>query len=158
MKAILSLIFIITASVTFCFAQVKQDEETIVLADTGACEINSLHFDRISSEVSKNPQRVFVLFRAGKGETETVNERRLKFVKNFLEKVKYWEKLDVVYARGEKTNGEARIEFYVGGKLFLTTLAQKNKTPCLDCCGGGGFMIPQNLAPKKKRKMKIYQK
>jgi len=156
MKRNLHLIFIIVISSTFCFAQVNKDETIIVEADANACELNSRYFDMISNEVFKSKERIFAIFRAGKSETENVNAKRLAHVKAFLEQVKGWERFDVVYARGEKIDGEGRIEFYVGGKIFLATLASKNKTPCLDCCGGG-FASPQNLV-KKKRKMKIYKK
>lgn len=156
MKKILSSILITIISSAFCFAQSTKDETITIKADANACELNSLYFDTIASIVSKNNERVFAIFRAGKDETENVNENRLIYVKTFLEQVK-WKGLDVIYARGEKAGGEARVEFYVGGKLFLVTLAQKNKTPCLTCCGGG-FASPQNLVKKKKRKVKNYKK
>ena len=156
MKKILPLIFITTLLSAFCFSQTTKDEAIIIKADTSSCELNSLYFDTISSIVSKNGERIFAIFRAGKDETENANESRLIYVKTFLEQVK-WKGLDVIYARGEKIDGEGRVEFYVGGKLFLVILAQKNKTPCLTCCGGR-FASPQNLIKEKKRKVKNYKK
>ncbi len=67
----------------------------------------------------------------------------------FLENRKGWKSFDVIYARGEKSDGEGKIEFYIGGTLFLVVMSPKNKTPCLDCCEGG-LESPQNLVKKKR--------
>ena len=91
----------------------------------------------------------FIIFRAGKVETETVNAKRLRYVKGFLQNSKGWRVFNTVYARGEKSDNEGIIEFYIGGKLFLIVISPKNKTPCLDCCDGG-LEYPQNLNKVQK--------
>src|SRR5215213_5185553 len=118
------LALIILASVNFCFSQVNDDAENTTKADANSCEMNSLYFDMISNKVAESKERIFAIFRAGKGETESVNAKRLAHVKTFLEQSKGWKRFDVIYARGEKSDGEGQIEFYVGGKLFLISHAQ----------------------------------
>ncbi len=110
-----------------------------------------MYFDPISNEVNKSKERIFIIFRAGKSETETINARRLNYLKNFLQRSKGWRVFDTVYARGEKTIGEGKIEFYIGGRLALVVMSPKNKTPCLDCCDVEGFN-PQNLVKKKRNR------
>lgn len=140
----------ILAGVIGCFSQVN-DEAVVVKADASACELNSLHFDAIRNAAAENNARVTVVFRAAKGETDDVNLRRLAHVRTFLERSKGWKSLDAVYGRSVGTDDAARIDFYVGGKLLLVTLARKNMTPCLDCCGIGAES-PQNLVRRKKGK------
>jgi hypothetical protein len=100
---------------------------------------------------SKSEEIIFVVFRAGKSESEAVNVRRLSHVRKFLEKSKRWEPLNVVYTRGDRTDSTGQIEFYVGGRPFLIVQAATNKTPCLDCCDGGDE-YPQNLLRIRKNK------
>ena len=147
MKAII-LILIVILSVSFCLAQEKESP-SIVDINPGACENNSAYFDMLAGLARRENERIIMIFRAGKSETEVVNAKRLNYVKNFFLKGKGWGNLNVIYARGEKTNDVGKIEFYIGGKLFLITIAPKNKTPCLDCCEADWYR-PQNLLKMKK--------
>lgn len=148
-KKILFLVLLVNISASLFFAQEKKEEPIISPIDNSSCEHNSLYFDVIWNEVRKSKERIFIIFRAGKGETETVNAKRLNYVKEFLQNSKGWKDFDTVYALGEKTNEEGKIEFYIGGKLFLIVPSPKNKTPCLDCCGDEAH-YPQNLVKKKR--------
>ena len=94
----------------------KKKLTSIVEANSNACELNSAYFDMIA-DIARN-KRIIIIFRAGKSETETVNARRSSYVKNFLLKGKGWGKLDVVYARGEKTNDAGKIEFISPENFF----------------------------------------
>ncbi len=149
MKKILFLILAAILLSNLCEAQEKTEPTHIVQATAGACELNSLHFDKISNIVNQEKERVFAIFRAGRGETETVNAKRLAYVKTFLKERKSWTRYDVVYARGEKTDEEGKIEFYIGGRLYLIIMSPKNKTPCLDCCEDN-TEYPQNLVKRKR--------
>lgn len=153
MRKFLFLFLPITVLASLTFSQKKKDEYTVIASDVNACELNSFHFDAISSVINHTKQNIFAIFRAGKNETELVNAKRLAHVKTFLENRKGWSKFDVIYARGEKTSDEGKIEFYIGGKLFLIIVSPKNKTPCLDCCDGG-LEYPQNLNKIQKRNKK----
>jgi len=150
-RKFLLLVLMTMFSATLSFSQEKNEEPTISEANSAACEGNSAHFAYIATEVSKSKERIFIIFRAGKGETETVNAKRLNYVKGFLQNFKSWRTFNTVYARGEKTNSEGKIEFYIGSKLFLVVVSPKNATPCLTCCDEG--FDPQNLL-KTKRNIK----
>jgi hypothetical protein len=147
----LFLVLATIVSVGYGFAQEKETPVVVSEADSNACELNSAYFDWVSNDVRKTQERIFVIFRAGKNETETVNVKRFSYVKNFLENGKSWKVLDVIYARGEKTDGEGKIEFYVAGKLKLIVNSPRNKTPCLDCCENE-LNNPQNLVKKKSKR------
>lgn len=155
MKKTLFLIAAVFFLSNLSAAQENSGPNIIVKVTAGACELNSLHFDIISNIANYEKERVFAIFRAGKGETESVNAKRLAHVKMFLENQKgwKWKSFNVIYARGEKSDGEGKIEFYIGGKLFLVVMSPKNKTLCLDCCDGG-FTSPQNLVKKRNAKRK----
>lgn len=143
--AILAVIVLVGSS----YSQKSDDKPIVIEIGGGSCEENSALVDGISNEVQESKERIFVIFRAGKDETEIVNARRLNHVKWFLQNRKGWKIFDVIYARGEKSDGEGKIEFYVGRKFFLVMMSAKNRTPCLDCCEGG-LEEPQNLIKKKR--------
>ncbi len=149
MKTILFLIFImLTANI--CFAQERKDEPNIVPVESSACENNPVAISIVASEAVQEKERVFVIFRAGRTETETANRKRLAYVKkNSLERRAAFNKLEFIYALGEKSKDEGKIEFYVGGRLSSIIIAPKNRTPCLDCCGDERY-YPQDLVKKKR--------
>lgn len=90
----------------------------------------------IAIEAVNTNQKIFIVFRAGDGESSAVNLRRFNIVRKFLKKNKGWKDGETfIFARGEKVKGQGRIEFYLGSKLFWTALAKKGKIPYMDCCG-----------------------
>jgi hypothetical protein len=147
-KIIFAVLITIVLTIS-SYSQTSKDKSTVIVTGGGACEENSAYFDVITNEVVESKERIFIIFRGGKGETETVNARRLNYVKGFLQNSKGWKVFDTIYARGEKTNGDGKIEFYLGGKLFLIVMSPKNKTPCLNCCENLSAE-PQNLIKKKR--------
>ena len=139
-------------------AQLKFDNP-IIEAHLYNCEENNAFINRVYQAAKENNKKVFIIFHAGKSETETINARRLAYVRDFLQIDKYWNTMNVIYARGEKSSRDAVIEFYVGGDLTFATVSQKNRTPCLDCCGGI-YYTPQNLLKPidfKKKKTKEFK-
>lgn len=129
MKKILFFLVIILAA-NLCFAQEKKDEPFVVPAESWACENNPLGFDSIHHEAKQENNRVIAIFRAGKDETETVNSKRLAYVKKiYLQEWAEFNNLEVVYVLGEKTKDEGKIEFYVGGRLSFVIIAPKIKLP-----------------------------
>ncbi len=149
MKKTLFLISMICVLANLSYSQKSKDEPIVIGIGGGSCEENSALVDGISTEVRETKERIFVIFRPAKGEAETVNAKRLNHVKFFLQNRKGWKVFDVIYARGEKTDGEAKIEFYSGRRFHLVMMSPKNATPCLDCCDGG-LEEPQNLVKKKR--------
>ncbi len=111
-----------------------QENPNVVQSSRASGELNSLYVDLVGSEAVQSKERVFVIFRAGDGEGPRTNGRRFNVIRKFLQKGKGYESLNVVYALGEKVKGEGRIEFYIGSKLRLITLAKRGKMPTMDCC------------------------
>ena len=134
-------------------AQNLEDKPNIIEAKSYACENIPSALENIVFEVSDKKEKAIAIFRAGKNETEMVNDNRLAYVKWHI--LTYRKRPDVfIYTRGEKSENEGKIEFYVSGKLVLIIIAPKNKTPCLNCCGNE-IDYPQNLLKKyKPRKRK----
>jgi hypothetical protein len=154
MKRISFLTVILLFSWLINLAQAKYSEPYVVEADSSSCEIKSLHFDIVAGLSKNEKKKVFVIFRAGKKETETINNRRLAYVRDYLRADKNWEKINAIYARGDKSNDSAKIEFYLGGDLLFTTLTRRNMTPCMNCCGIN-YYYPQNiLKPKTFKSVK----
>lgn len=117
-------------------AQIKNEQKLVVEDNANACEINSLYADQIAIEANNMDEKVFIIFRAGDGESSAANLRRYKIIRSFLKKNKGWQDTNTfIFSRGEKVDGKGRVEFYIGSKLFWTALAKKGKIPCMDCCG-----------------------
>lgn len=156
-KKILLITSIIIFLASLCFSQEKDRSYIISDSVSSACEDNPAFLDGTLDESTDTKQKIFAIFRAGKNETENTNLKRLVYMKKYLEKRKGWSASNVIYARGEKTNNKAEIEFYIGGKLYLVIIAPKNKTPCMDCCGNE-LDYPQNLIGTKKHSQKRNKK
>lgn len=113
-----------------------------------SCEEFSARVDAIRSTAKDSGEKIFVIFHAGKNETEIVNSRRMAYVRDFLRSdIKLWNELDVIYARGEKSSEAAVIAFYLGGKLIEAMSAPRNKTPCMDCCEARYYTSQSLLKP-----------
>ncbi|MBA2647145.1 MAG: hypothetical protein H0U81_10125 [Pyrinomonadaceae bacterium] len=158
MKYSLSLILIVCLTATFCFAQ---DDFTTVKADANACELNSLYFDVIRNKLADSPSaRVIAKSYVGNSENSFVGEKRINYVRKFLEQSKGFDpsRLEFADAGRLDTNENPKIEFYivqpgeVEGKLYLVTYSQPNKTPCLDCCEDER-VFPQYIGSKLKRQI-----
>lgn len=152
MVRFLCIILLILVASTWVAAQKINDSATVVEADGNSCEINSLQIDVLGSTASNTGERIYVIARAGRAETEAVNLRRLQKLRQFLERLKGFTNLDVIYARRERVSGEGQIEFYAGSSLRLIIKAKLNRSPCMDCCGGGYLSSPTSLLGKSKKK------
>lgn len=158
MKTLLFLFVIIFSTAIVSFAQ---NDFATVEADANACELNSLHFDIIRTELANNPlARISAKFYAGKSENKVINKKRANYVQKFLEQYKRFDhsRLEFVDSGKLDTAENPKIEFYVvqpgeaGGKLYLLTYSQPNRTPCLDCCEDKR-VFPQYTGSKPKKKM-----
>jgi hypothetical protein len=102
-----------------------------VKSDANACELNSLYMDRIRVELAESDQVVIIVARLGTGErSRWLSERRLNTAYAYLG----GGPKRVVLAQGKPVNGEGRLEFYVRGRLFLVSLAPREKNICPTCC------------------------
>jgi hypothetical protein len=142
---------IVLAAAIFCsatsmaaLAQAPTHDPTIVQSDANGCELNSVHVDGLIEEALRSGERVFVIARLGSGEAASrINLYRLQDARNYF-LVRNFSLDRIVFAAGERSRGEGRIEFYLGGKLYLVSLAKRNRPVCLTCCdspdgnNGGG--------------------
>jgi hypothetical protein len=135
------MIFLAVASLT---AQ-SNSRKNIPRASEYNCEDFNARVDAVRSVAKNSGKKIFVIFHAGKTESEVINARRLAYVRDFLESdSKLWKELDVIYARGDRSSDEAVIAFYVAGNLFEVTTVPRNRTPCMDCCEAN-YYTPQSL-------------
>lgn len=135
MKNKLSYLIIVFCLLLFngiCFGQ-KIAEKTAIAASDESGEIASSVIDLMLGEIKKDNNRIFIIFRIGENERQTINNVRLRSTKqHFLDK-----KINLknfVFAQGETVKGEGRIEFYLGSELRLILLAKRNRMPNLTCC------------------------
>jgi hypothetical protein len=115
-------------------AQTTEEKPEIVRKHT--CEIGNVRVNSSRIDAEKAKERIFVIFRAGDGETEKTNLRRLRTAKKVLLEREGWVNYspEIIFAQAEKLNGKGQVEFYIGGKLSLVFVLEKNKTICMHCC------------------------
>lgn len=113
----------------------KQDNPKIVEPVSGACEVNGAYLDALTQEARSRSERVFVIARLGKRESSrALNRRRLHMVRNHLVMSGRLQKDFVVFAEGDRADHEGRLEFYLGSRLYLVSLAEPGNDVCLTCC------------------------
>lgn len=116
-------------------AQQSATEAEVVKADGNAGELNSARLDFLAVEQQEAKERIFVIARLGRGETaRSLNLKRLQAARSYLVEMSGVKSERIVFAEGEKAAGEGRIEFYLGGKLSLVSLAARGKNVRLVCC------------------------
>jgi hypothetical protein len=143
------LALFLSSFVTSAFGQTVADEP-YKLPSNSSGEENSALTDGIAIEARQNGERLFVIVRLGKGETSRqLNQARLFNVKSFMLRKGFTQET-AVFAEGERVEGEGRIEYYLGSKLKLITLAPRNKIPNLTCCED--YMPPVKRKPKRKKR------
>ena len=131
------LFYLIVALCLFIFSQSvfsqKTSENPFTAPSDDSGENASLLIDLILGDSKQHSERIFIIFRAGINERQTINNRRLISTKqHFVNK-----EIDLknfVFAQGETVKGEGRIEFYLGSELRLILLAKRNRMPNLTCC------------------------
>jgi hypothetical protein len=87
-------------------------------------------------------ERIFVIASLGRKEkNDALNLNRLCDAREYLlgrslgERSKeYFDMYPTVFAEGPTVEGEARIDFYLGSRLFLTRLIRSNQPANLNCC------------------------
>lgn len=116
--------------------QTGEAARAIVKDDANACEINSSNVHTIKIEALNTNEKIFIIFRAGNGESTKANLRRFTIVRKFLQKNKGWtDGKRYIFSRGKRAEGEGRVEFYLGTRFVWASLAKRGKIPCMDCCG-----------------------
>ena len=116
-----------------------QEQEKVYLVDSSAdsaCELNNFYLNQLMSEKEKQPKdRIFIISRLSKGEKASIGWKRLMTAYYVLTTGTKISTDQILIAAGTKTKEKkGRIEFYLGGKLILISIAEKGKNVCLTCC------------------------
>lgn len=105
-----------------------------ILPSNDSGEVASLLLDRLGIEAKLSKERLYIISRRGKGDTnKNIEIGRLSWAKAGRG-VENFDVTTTVLAVGDKTDGEGRLEFYLGSQLRLVVLAKPNKMPLLTCC------------------------
>lgn len=116
-------------------AQDASNERHVVRADSSSCEVNGAFLDSLVQDARSGSERIFVIARLGDGESSRpLNRSRLEYSRFYISINKGLKSDKVVFAEGDRVNGEGRLEFYLGSKLYLVSLAKRNRMVCLTCC------------------------
>lgn len=115
------------------FGQRSADEPEIIASrNSGNGEVTNVYIGMIIGESKSSKERLFVIARLGKGEKlRRINRGRLVKAQNHLQRITL--DLPPIYAEGERVKGEGRVEFYLGSRLKLVVLAERNKMPLFTC-------------------------
>ena len=117
------------------FAQVSISTPQVVESgDSG--ELNSLYLDNLVSELHRSDvERIFVIGRLGRGEiVRSLNLNRLERARLYLIESGRTQRERVIFAEGERVDGEGRVEFYLGSRLYLISLARRGRNINFTCC------------------------
>ena len=125
-------------------------EMQIIKGDANSCELNSAYLDYMVMEQRAKGERIFVIARLGQGEVNrSLNHNRLEYARFYLLESGRTQKEKIVFAEGERVNGEGRVEFYLGSRLFLVSLAERGKNVCLTCCDD--YIPPRRNRSRRRR-------
>lgn len=140
----LIFIFLLQANGSTLNAQNSSNEPFIARSDASG-EETVRDLEIMAGDAVNTGERFFVIARLGKAErSNRISFARLAYTKVFLLEMKRFPLKEPVFAEGERTDGEGRIEFYLGSRLRLVTLAKRNKIPNLTCC-------PDYFPPVKRK-------
>lgn len=116
-------------------AQQPSDEPALLKGKD--CESNLTILWNLIYEAENSGDRIFVIARLGRGETSRhLTHRRLYNARTYI--ATRFKSGKVVFAEGEQTAAEARVEFYLGSKLKAVALMGRGGDLCVCCCEGCG--------------------
>jgi hypothetical protein len=127
-----------------------QQPDAPTVQSRGGGEMNSAHLDALAVEQASSQERIFIIARLGNGETSNaLNQLRLQAARAYLIGTRGMDPAKLVFAASEKVDGEGRVEFYLGSRLALISLAQRNRNVVLSCCGDTVPQLPRH--PRRRR-------
>jgi len=127
-----------------------QQSDASTVASRGGGEMNSARLDSLATEQASSQERIFVIARLGRGEgANALNQLRLQAARAYLVGTRGLDPAKIVFAAGEKFEGEGRVEFYLGSRLELISLAPRNRNVVLSCCGDTVPELPRH--PRRRR-------
>lgn len=128
-----------------------QQPDAPTVPSRGGGEMNSAQLDALAVEQQSNLERIFVIARLGRGETSNaLTQLRLQAARAYLIDTRGMDPAKLVFAAGEKVAGEGRVEFYLGSRLALISLAQRNRNVVLVCCED----VPQ--LPRRRAQRRLH--
>jgi len=152
------LICLLSATAVAVAGQEAPAEPYVVRGDANACELNGLHYHQLMADIASGVETLTITARPGRGDTSrNILRRRLHNVRTYLGKS--IPSYQMVITEGERTEGDGRIEFYVGEQLRLVSLSKANKDLCVGCCDFDdpnyyGFGKTDSPKPVRKKKRK----
>ncbi len=140
MKLLISLsigLIVIASSVYGHQNGPKVGQRTSTNLALGNCESNAATLDA-SHQLAGEDGLIIAIGRLGDGESSReLSRRRLQMVRKYLTRTPWRKPADtIILAEGERTHGHGRVELYIGGKLFQTLLADRNRNLLVYSCGG----------------------
>lgn len=142
---ILMLLTLLCSYAQPIYGQVKDSRSEIVTS----CEENEAKLDQIGKLVADDSDitsLLVVIAHVGNGElsADLISHRLYNVTEYLLTRSPSIMRQRIVIARGERTEGLGRIDFFFKGKIVDQFFAKKNKTLCVDCCENNP------IAPYKK--------
>lgn len=135
MRLRLALVAVLALTCLFIGSNTNAQEVTTIKGDANAGELNSAMLDQLVVTQQNSMARMFVIARLGRGETSAaLNLQRLQSARDYLVKTRGVPADKIVFASGDRFDGEGRLEFYLGGDLHLIALAPRGKNVTLTCC------------------------
>ena len=133
MITLLFLCFLLVTESSFAQSSISTPQ-IVSSGDSG--ELNSLYLDNLVSKLRRsNAERIFVIARLGRGEVaRSLNLNRLERARLYLLESGRTQREKVIFAEGERVDGEGRIEFYLGSSLYLVSLAERGRNINFTCC------------------------
>jgi hypothetical protein len=134
-KVFLSVVWSVVIVSVFIQPTNQQDTAKgyiLVEANANACELNRAILEQLAYLANREGDNVIIIARLGiKEKSPNLSKRRLMSAKLKLEH--YLSSERIITAQSESISSQARLEFYLKGKLFLVSLVQHNKDICVDC-------------------------
>lgn len=132
---IFAFVFVLSTA-TSAQDRLREPEYFVNSDDKAACELNASYLDILLLAARNGGNRIFVISRIGHKESSVLNRIRLTNAKKVMTDGKQFPDDRIVTAIGDRVAGNqnGRLEFYLGGQLFLVTEIGKNKSACLSCC------------------------
>jgi hypothetical protein len=107
-------------------------EPAVIPGDANACETNAVYLDGLINMARESKERVFVVARLGKAEkSRYLIHRRLHNARTYLRRLNPEQ---VIVAEGERSEGQGRVEFYLGSRLIFVSLVARGGDLCVNCC------------------------
>ena len=142
--------FIFSLSNNNLIAQSSSDAPFIAQSDSSG-EETIRELEIIAIDAKKSGERLFVIARRSKTEKfNRISKARLAYTRTLLLLFRQFPFQTAVFAEGDWIDGEGRIEFYLGSRLRLVSLAKQNKIPNLTCCED--YTPPVKSKPRRREK------